>query len=85
VSLTGFGRCRGEGKKSDMDGGDGTDGELRNVLAGVIESVKARDLEAENSDPCVKSNYQGTPRLRELAEALLELIAGDGSLYRKEI
>jgi hypothetical protein len=52
---------------------DWADGELRDALIEVIESVKARDKEAEqNYNPRIE--YKGTPRLLELAEALLQLV-----------
>ena len=60
---------------------DWADGELRDVLTEVIESVKARDKEAEqNNNPRIE--YEGTPRLLELAEALLQLVT-DESAYCK--
>jgi len=68
-----------------MGGGDETDGELRDVLAGVIESIKARESKAkENPNLGVRHKFRETPLLLELSEALLELITSHGSSYCKE-
>jgi hypothetical protein len=56
--------------------------ELRDVLVGVIEAVAVRDGEVERN-PNPRDLYKGAPRLRDLAEALLQLIT-DGSEHYED-
>jgi hypothetical protein len=73
-------RFCGLGKGGEIDWADG---ELRDVLIEVIENVKARDKEAQqNNNPLIE--YEGTPRLLALAEALLQLVTSE-SAYCKEL
>jgi hypothetical protein len=68
-------------KKEEIGGGDDAYGELRDMLAGVIESAKARENKAKTDpDILIQREFWRTPRLLELSEALLELITGNGSL-----